>query len=279
MALITVLFSLFLDRYAESLDERRRWEWFPGYCRWFQRRSLLQGIGSLLLLLAGPLLLVTGICHWLEDVSWLFGMAAAVAVLFYSFGPLNLRRQIEAWLDMKRRGDLQGSYRLAVEIRQGEVAESESGIEQAVVDSILLQANERRLATVFWFLLLGPPGALLYRMVSLTESWAERELPGSDFLSAAWHLHDILAWIPARLCAISYALSGSFVDALVHWQDKTAMIRDHYSRILLACGRGALRSTTTRTGGRVEEALALVRRATIIWITALALLTLAGWVD
>ena len=278
MALIAVLLGLFLDRYAESLDEQRRWEWFPRYCRWFQRRFPLRGVGGLLLLLAGPLLLVTWIHNWLDGLFWLFGLAAAVAVLFYSFGPLNLRHQVEAWQDMSRRGDLQGSYRLAAEIRQGEVAESEAGIEQAVVDGILLQANERLLAVLFWFVLLGPLGALLYRMVSLTESWARRELPDSAFLLAAWHLHDILAWIPARLCAISYALSGSFVGALAHWQDKTAMIRDHYSRILLACGRGALQDATAAGSDRVEETLALVHRATVIWITALALLTLAGWV-
>ncbi len=275
MILIAVLFSLLLDRYAESLQERRRWAWFRRYCHWFQRCFPLRGIGSLLLLLAPPLLLSTGIYSWLDDLFWLFGLAAAVVVLFYSFGPLNLHRQIETWQDMKNRGDIQGSYRLAAEIRQGEVAESETGIEQAVVEGVLIQANERLLAVLFWFMLLGPLGALLYRMSSLTESWARRELPGSDFLTAAWQLHDILAWIPARLCALSFALSGSFVGALTCWQNKTAMIRDHYTQILLACGRGALQDNT---GNRVQEALSLVYRATVVWVTALALMTLAGWV-
>ncbi len=278
MALIAALLSLFLDRYAESLDERRRWEWFPRYCRWFQRRFGLRGIWSLLFLLFWPLLLTTWVYQWLDDLFWLFGLGAAVAVLFYSFGPLNLLQQIETWQDMKNRGDLQGSYRLAAEIRQGEVEESEAGIEQAVMDGILLQTNERLLAVLFWFVLLGPLGALLYRMVSLTENWARRELPGSDFLQAAWHLHDILAWMPARLCAISYALSGSFIGALAHWQDRTAMIRDHYSRILLACGRGALQGEAAAGSDRVQETLSLVHRATVIWLTALALMTLAGWV-
>ena len=277
MALIAILLALFLDRYASSLAEWRRWEWFFRYCDWMQRRFSLRSIPGVLFLLFWPLLLAAWLYHWFAG-AWALDLLVSTAILYYSLGPLNLRRQVAQWQEMSARGDLQGSYRVALAIRQGEVAESREGIEQAVVEGILLQANERLLAVLFWFVVLGPVGALLYRMSSLTECWAGREYAGHDLAQAAQRLHDILAWVPARLCALSFALSGNFVGALSHWADKTAMIRDHYTRILLACGRGAMTGTHPGQGGPVDEVLSLVFRAEVIWIVVLALMTLGGWI-
>ena len=53
-------------------------------------------------------------------------------------------------------------------------------------------------------------------------------------------LDDLLSWIPARVTALSYAVMGSFEDALHCWRRKAGMWSDISSGPLLSSGLGAL---------------------------------------
>jgi membrane protein required for beta-lactamase induction len=137
-------------------------------------------------------------------------------------------------------------------------------------------------------MVLGPMGAVLYRLtVELLRLPAEPAVAANDpFRAARERLYWLLAWLPAHLAALSYAVMGSFVHALHAWQGRTESAeegavdnRPASHRLLLLIGHGALQfdKAPAQDHSAIREALGLCGRSLIAWVTVLALLTLAGW--
>ena len=147
---------------------------------------------------------------------------------------------------------------------------------------------------MFWFVLLGPVGAWAYRVTDLVRRRAVFNLlrddqPGGPrAVEAAGTLHGWLAWIPARLTAVGYALAGSFDGALAAWRqsgdEPGTSPREHSERLLGRVGTGALalrdidgESDTDRGVRGATAANGLVMRALFIWAAVVAAMTLYGW--
>jgi membrane protein required for beta-lactamase induction len=104
--------------------------------------------------------------------------------------------------------------------------------------------------------------------------------------AAAVLLHGLLAWIPARLAAFSYALAGSFEDAIGNWRvavDEAAeKLLDRTEDLLARVGRGSLGPSLVGLAPQSLDAATargawrIVSRAGWIWLSAIALLVLAG---
>ncbi|MDX1516159.1 MAG: regulatory signaling modulator protein AmpE [Woeseiaceae bacterium] len=106
--------------------------------------------------------------------------------------------------------------------------------------------------------------------------------------NAAVSLHGWLAWIPARLTAVGYAVAGHFDGALGAWRapaehDKVTVSEG--SELLLArVGNGALALHDSSDESLNERAIRgaiaanrLVFRLLLIWAVIIAALTLYGW--
>ncbi len=237
--------------------------------------------GTLLLLL--PLVVpVVAIDYYLSSLGLLFGLAFAVLILLYCFGPRDLEAEVEAFVDARSRGDEESACWHAAElIGSNDQADNSAELTKCIVENIFVEANERLLAIVFWFVLLGPAGALLYRLSALVQQQPMEQNDG--VYEAGLRLHLLLAWLPARLCAISYALAGSFVEAVHGWRQVKGGWFDSSRSILIASGFGALRiehgeiEDDSGVCEPVRESIALVRRAVLVFLSLIALLTLAGW--
>jgi membrane protein required for beta-lactamase induction len=284
MALIAILISLVAERLLGSMEELRRFDWFYAYhrraaARLAQVRVLNGPLGVLLLLL--PLIApVVAIDYYLSGVWLLFGLAFAVLVLLFCFGPRDLEAEVEAFVDARTRDDEESACWHASELLGDEEVESSAEVTQRIMQNIFVEANERLLAIVFWFVLLGPGGALLYRLSSLFQQQSEQ---GDGVHEAGVRLHLLLAWLPARLCAVSYALAGSFVEALHGWRGTDSSWFESSRDILIASGFGALRiepgeiEDDSRACEQINESMSLVRRAVLVFLSLIALFTLAGW--
>ena len=112
-----------------------------------------------------------------------------------------------------------------------------------------MQANNRIFGVMFWFMVLGPAGAWLYRVSDLLRRRAAFEAArqgvpahGGDLGSVLTDLHGALAWMPARLAALSYALAGSFEDAVGNWKvavdSAGAGLLDRAEGLLARVGKG-----------------------------------------
>ncbi|MEN8169499.1 MAG: regulatory signaling modulator protein AmpE [Pseudomonadota bacterium] len=284
MALIAILISLVAERLLGSMEELRRFDWFLAYYRWAAVRlvaikQLNGSVGVLLLLLPliGPVVFLD---YYLSGLWLLFGLAFAILILLYCFGPRDLEAEVEAFVDARTRDDEESACWHASELLGGKEVASSAEVTQRIMQNIFVEANERLLAIVFWFVLLGPGGALLYRLSSLFQQQSDQ---GDGVHEAGVRLHLLLAWLPARLCAVSYALAGSFVEALHGWRGTDSSWFESSRDILIASGFGALRiepgeiEDDSRACEQINESMSLVRRAVLVFLSLIALSTLAGW--
>lgn len=287
MFLIAILLSLIAERFLGSMVELRRFGWFHHYARLLKsglgKLSYLNGPALVVLLLAPLMVLTWLVDYYLSNLWFLFGLAFAVLVLLFSFGPTDLEAEVEAFVDARERDDEESAVWHAAELLGADLPTHSAQLTHRIMDNILVQANERLLAVVFWFVLLGPAGALLFRLTQ--QLVQEEEENSNDFADAARRLHLLLAWLPARICALAYALAGSFVESIHAWRNVVAPWHESTRQVLIAAGQGALRyeegeieeGNDAQNLDMINETLSLVRRAVLVFIGAIALFTLAGW--
>ncbi|MCU7842686.1 MAG: regulatory signaling modulator protein AmpE [Candidatus Thiodiazotropha sp. (ex Monitilora ramsayi)] len=293
MSLMVIVFCLIAERFLLEHQHLRQMHWLDRYSLWLSQQKYVawmnQGIMQILILLLPPLL-VAGILQQLFS-DGLFGLLSVIfagLVLLYTLGPEDLDSRIEAYTQSTEEDDDESIKSIAREIIEDEPPTSEPARSQAVAEGTLFQANRRIFAVLFWFLLLGPLGALLYRLATRLPL-LERANKDLDFHLSAGQLIIILDWLPARITALCYAIAGSFEDALYGWrsfQDRRFDdFNDSNSGILICTGAGAMRLTTlldeTEESAHdychlPQAAMALVWRSLVVFLIIVAILTFTG---
>lgn len=292
MTLIIVVISLFLEWSLGRWQHLRRLGWFIAY-----RRRLFgllppawqDGLAGTLLALGVPVVAMLALQQVLD---WgLLELALGVLVLTYCLGPEAFNERVDAYLDACEAHDSAGAKQIAESLVGGPVSDEWRRQTRSVATAVLYEGNVRIFAVLFWFLLLGPAGALLYRTAAFFRRDA-RSLERPELTGAADRVFGYLDWAPARLLSLSFFLAGSFDDALKGWRKVLAADQgDPLERnrlVVIMTGCGAMRHEVddafeeTDHGERydlywVRTARALVLRAVVIWVAVIALLTMAGW--
>jgi adenosylcobinamide-phosphate synthase len=89
-----------------------------------------------------------------------------------------------------------------------------SQVRESAIESLAENLNDSVVAPVFWFVVAGLPGALLYRFANTADAmWGYRGFRGGMHWEWAgkWaaRADDLLSWLPARLTALLIALASS----------------------------------------------------------------------
>jgi AmpE protein len=294
MNLIALLLALILERLTTHWLHLREAHWFDSYFEWTLRRfAHLRGVRVVLLALVFTLLPVLPIAAIaLAFAEWLSGLVYvgfAAIVLVFSFGPRDLKEETDEYRAALARGDTGAAARAARAIMEHDARQRLRAAPNTVEDAIFVQANNRIFGVAFWFLVAGPAGAWFFRVTDLMRRHAvmehrdlfDHESKGVDFAHAVQAIHGVLAWLPARLLAIGYALAGSFDAAFASWR---ALVRDRLSgfferndELLVHVGRGALGTPAPQASDeRCRAAMQLVWRASLIWLVVVSLLVLVG---
>ena len=296
MNLFAIIIGLLIDLYYTETRALRYYGWFARLSGWVgdhvHENKLLDGPLGVLLVMAPVVAGVALVYALLIHVFLLLALIFAIVVLVYCLGPRRLNPEVEAYIDARVRDDLQAARSAAAELITGEPPNDAQALDKAVVQAVLTEINARVLAVLFWFFILGPVGAVLYRFSHELIKDPDREQGfGEGFKDAAQRLHGILAWVPSRLTAWAYALMGNFSQARYRWQMRAFDWADNWvagnDGVLIASGTGALElpdaaeGETAEGGGAytldaVKDALRLVVRTTWLWLAIIILLALAG---
>jgi AmpE protein len=298
LSLLALMAALLLERGLTIALGLREPRWLDRYTDLSARRlagrsgaAMVVPAAVAVLLPAAPVALASALLG--SHLLGLPQLAFAVVVLLVSFGPRDLRNEVDDYVAAITRGDREEASRRAKELLEADAAGRGAGLREAVEEAIFVQANNRIFGVVFWFLLLGPAGAWLFRVSDLMRrraafEAARRGVPasGDAFADALAHVHGLLGWIPARLAAGSYALAGSFEDAVGHWRgvvgEVGSRMLDRSEDLLARVGKGALRATLAGLpdleldAAAAGGALRIVTRAVWIWLAVIAVLVLAG---
>jgi AmpE protein len=218
-----------------------------------------------------------------------------VAVLFYSWGPRDLDHDVEAIVEAP-----DAESRRAAAARLWSFPRQPRGIDgPAAVEAVFRNALRRWFGVLFWFLLLGPFGALLYRLTAIAAEDASSRLP-TETAEGARILLVALDWPVAQLMTLAMALVGNFDEVASAWKrhggDRFALD----TGFLAAAGRASVRSELadeaeeyTESGvpassallvelgplPELRDAMSLVWRVLMVWLAVLALFVVAGWVS
>jgi len=288
--LVIILLALALDRWLPERGGFRLWEWYSDWAESIEQRfnGGLRSQGTFAVILAiAPIVLAIFLATFiLGQIAGVLVFLFAVAVLYLCVDLYRLGDVAQAVAAALEAGDVgQAAARLKELTGKDTIETTDAGVAQATVEAVLKQANSLVLAPIFWFLVLGPIGAILQRLAAVLDRlWGHRTARFAEFGWAAARLDDLLSWVPARITALSYAVMGSFEDALHCWRRQASMWSDISSGPLLASGLGALHLDTCEDGekdaygnlainpaalpgaGDVRRAVALVWRVMLFWL-------------
>ena len=279
MALVCIILALLLERSPIMMDRIRNFRWFDVYSRSMMRHLPgvdQQGAASIIILLL-PILVPMGLLqYYLSGLFYdLFSFCFALVVLIYSLGS-NLNRDIKLYLQAREAGNPELALQQASIIIGKPAAEDSQQQTVDVMHGLLQQSNMRLFAVLFWFALLGPEGALLYRLSVHTLYHSPRQ----TLSRAAHRLEAVLSWIPVNLMAFSFSLAGDYEKVSQAWRAKPRqndLAACNY-QTLIKTGLGAIGDC--EPGDEIDciHALrGLLKRSLVIWLAFIALLTLIGW--
>lgn len=215
-------------RLAERLQQRFN----PGGAGWRSHGVSAWALAVLPLTLASAALVqlpVIGV--WLE-----------IFLLYLAIGQRSLLEHAQAVASTLRLGDLTAARAAVARMVSRDTASlDEQGVARAACESVLENGNDALFATLFWFCLLGAPGAVLYRLANTLDAmWGYRTAELERFGWAAARIDDLLNYLPARLVALSYALLGNTWRALRCWQLQAGEHDSPNAGPVMAAGAGAL---------------------------------------
>ena len=295
ITLVAVVLALVLGHVAPTLVAAfRQYAWYGAWLRWLGERSGGAGVwqarfGVALALV--PVLLVVTVLQWMLD-SPLYGLPGLlfdIVVLVYAWGPRDLDVDVEAVIDAH-----DAPTRRAAIARLGLTGEAAALDGPALVEAVFVNAMQRWFGVLFWFLLLGPVGAVLYRLSVLATQgeWASA-LPEENRLGAR-AVKTALDWPVAQLMTLAMALVGNFDTVFTAWREAGGTRLRLDTGFLGYAARASVRCELAEEAeeyaeeGMVQamrelpelrDAMSLVWRILLLWLALLAVFVIGGWVS
>ena len=301
VTLIAVIVALALGHLAHALAlSVRQYGWFGQWMRWLDARfpddGFWRGRYGIVLALLPPLLAL--LLFQLALDGPVYGLPAllfGIVVLFYAWGPSDLDLDVDAIVEARDPVE-----RHAVASRLWPSGEQVSLDGPSLVGAVFRNAQRRWFGVLFWFLLLGPVGALLYRLVAIAAEGDATHLLPADTVAGARGLLAVLDWPVAQLMTLSMALVGNFDAVFNAWKEGGGASFALDGGFLAAAARACVRSeladdaddanesgvpapklpsATVPDLPELRDAMSLVWRILLVWLAVLALFVVAGWVS
>lgn len=294
MKLIIILIATAAEKFlGDILGQFRKWRdlgWYHKLVALVEQKfgsiEALKGPVGVGLMLAVPIIAYLILSSIVGGIHGIFAFLLTIVILWYCLGPRDLDTEVGAILAAVRGSDEAEANRLAQALTHSEAPLSNELRGRAVVESILTEANERWYGVLFWFALLGPLGALLFRFSCELRRYATRASSGMATWAAC--VRNVLVWIPARLAALGYAVSGSLTGAFQQWRVMDSLTLEHSDAVLTQSGTGALQLGSDGPSGaeywktheveRITAAQDLVMRTLLVLLGLLVLVYFIGWI-
>ncbi|AFV00718.1 signaling modulator of AmpD, AmpE [Simiduia agarivorans] len=283
LSLLVVLLLVQLWGFGGPLQQD---SWYRAWCQWLVTKlkhpAAVLALGVFLPVI---LLLVAMMALYVQGFGWLL-VLLNIPVLLFALGRGRLDNLVQdykdAWEAQARDDACKAVNALRLDGEQACQTDSQwQGVHAEAFQAISYRGFERMFAVLFWFSLLGAPGALLYRLTALS---AREPLLGENSQDPIRHLLWLLEWPAARVYYLSVAMVGDFVACAERWRvlglcmkSPTAMVVEAFNRGALGLDGALVREIDagdTAAVAEIDKLVQLMSRALILWVCAAALIAL-----
>lgn len=287
-SLIILLLVLLLDRLVADRGGLNPFSWLDDWITSIEQRfnggEVQQGVAATALTAGSIFLVVLLVQVILAETNWWLRVGFDILIMYFFIQVHARLEQANTLASLMASGQPDRAEDCLASLPPVN-DEPVSDVNPAWLASarLLAGANHWFFAMVFWYLVLGPAGAVLYYVsVVIAGAWGVGSAPFQDFGRAAYNLHQAMSWLPVRILATSYALMGDFEHALASWRGQQDTWTGSNDQLLVTIGLGALGETP---GDRHPEAelvnrtVALLYRVVVFWASVAALIAVAGFVS
>lgn len=293
-----------------ALGEARRWHPLVGFGNLamalerrlnrgglrFWRGALAWALAVLPLTVAALLVVGTNAAQ-----PWIW--IAHAVMLYFCLGLRSLRDHNLPIADALAQSDLPHARLLTARIvSRDTTSASEIELTKASAESLLENGNDAVFGTLFWFIVAGGPGAVLFRMANTLDAmWGYRTTRLLQFGCTAARIDDALNYIPARLTALSYVLLAPGLQGKLRawqcWRTQAPAWSSPNAGPVMSSGAGALGvqlggaaiydgeiehrpplgEGLPATGADISRAWRLVARTTVLWLAIAC--AVAAWME
>lgn len=276
LKLLAVLIVLLALAVAPQWARYRQWTW---YQRWLRQLDGSAGLSWVLLAVVAPALLAAIIALALDGLlSGLLPLAFSVLILALCLN--ELEPDIDAVLKAPdRAARAEAARALYIDDESASQPLQPANLAEATV----MEALRRYFGVLLWFFLLGPTGALLFRLAH--RAWlATRQQSDADAKRIAQRLAAGLDWLPAHLMALSMALVSNFDRVAEAWRswhaDPKRSAWEFEPGFLASIARACVDAPPDDRPPELhalEQVRLLLRRLLVVLLVIAALVVLAGW--
>lgn len=224
------------------------------------------------------------VTQWLYDgvANPVVEIGFAALTLLLCLGPRDLADDVHDLLAARAAGDSARAQQIARALQRGPQPDESH---RSLMGTLFIQSHEKLFGVLLWFFVLGPAGAVAYRVARRLPRFLAETAPDSAAHRVADWTHNLLAWVPVRITALLYGLAGSLDDAIGAWR---VLIREplaggwraHTWALLAEIAVASLRSEnadgvteTVNLDSVLREVLRMQWRALLLMLAVFALVT------
>ncbi len=213
------------------------------------------------------------------------GLLTEVLLLYLALGVGSVAQKAENVATALEAGNLseaqaEARWMLGTQAGQMDAGELAAG----TLSTVLKNGNDAGFGPLFWYVLGGAGGVVLFRLVdTLDRIWGCRDPGYGQFGWSTARLDDLLGWLPARLGALTYGLLGDGPRAWRGWRKGAGTLAGLNAGPLVAAGAGAIRVELPESGPgegmeptlhHLRRAIQLVQHSLWFWMVTIVALDL-----
>lgn len=222
---------IFFGNLANQLENKLRQQYHSAF------RQKLMGLIAVILMLLPITLCIYSVKQWPAIDSLI-----SPVILYFCIAANSLKQHALSVLQALELNNLSlAKKRVAMIVSRQTEKMSGADVRRATIESVLENGADAVFAPIFWFIVAGPVGAILYRLSNTLDAmWGYKNQRFLHFGWAAARFDDCLNWIPARLTALSYAVLGNTALAINCWKNQAPLLDSPNAGPVMTSGAGSL---------------------------------------
>lgn len=173
--------------------------------RWLNRGRFrkLKGALTAIVLIAAVFAAFYYLMDWLYSINVFLGMTVGAICVFYCLAGTTLIREVREVFRAVDRSLEEGRTQVARIVGRDTSNLNEQEVRTAALETLAENLSDGVIAPLFWYLLLGVPGMMAYKMVNTLDSMiGYRTERYCEFGWCAAHIDDAANYLPARITAM-----------------------------------------------------------------------------